>query len=197
MFIFILVCWCLGGGWETVNNQHSLATVPWPIGFCILKKRTNLHLILHFLPRHLLGKMQLPFFSHSQWSCWSRRLTKTGPLAIHRKIQNLIQQTFREEYQTNIHALWSLHSGYTIIRWINVCCIDFAIIHVSMYDVVDACSVHFSEHVHYTQNPVITQKWISLCLSPVKDWQLRGHIPQCFPSTAGPYSEALWPELMI
>ena len=69
-----------------------------------------------------------------------------APLTTHAWASSLINYS---QYQTNVHILWSLHLGYTIIGWYNVCRIEFSIVHVSTCDVVDACSVHLSEHVHY------------------------------------------------
>ena len=141
---------CPGGGRVCISNQHFPVVVPQPIGFCILKKQANCstwfifsRLILHFLLRCILAKCSFRSSIHSQQSCRSGRLMKTGPLATRRKIEKLIQQTFREEYRTNIHVLLNLHFWYTIIWWCKVFCVHFSVIHVSMYYVVDVCSVHW------------------------------------------------------
>ena len=81
------------------------------------------HLICHFLMRHFLAKCSFFYSACSPRSCRSGGLTKTGPLATGRKIQKLVQQTFREEYQTNSRVSWNRHSGSTIIWWCDVCCV--------------------------------------------------------------------------
>ena len=105
---------CLGGGGgrESVSNWHVLVVVPQPTGFCILKKpaiRSTrsifLHLTCHFLVRHFLAKCHFHSSVLSLQSCQSRRLIKTGPTSTGKKTQKLIQQTFREDYWTNIHVL--------------------------------------------------------------------------------------------
>ena len=57
-----------------------------------------------------------------------------------------------------LHTTWNLHLRYTVVQWYNVCWIEIFIVHVGMYDVIDVCSVHLSEHVHYAWNPTITLK---------------------------------------
>ena len=138
------------------RHWHFLVVLPQPISFCILKKQANCsawfifpHLIPHFLPRHFLIEFSFHSSVRSLQSCWSRRLTKTRPLATSRKIQKLVQQTFRQEFWTNVHVLWNLHPRHTIIWWCNVCCFEFSTIDVGMYDFVDACSVHLSEEVYF------------------------------------------------
>ena len=149
---------CLGGARESVSKQHFLVIVPQPIGigFCLWKRWAiialgsfSLGLIDHFLTRHFLAKCSFHSSICSPWSCRCGRLKEIGRLATSTNIQKLIQQTFREEYQTNIHVLWNLHPGYTMIRWCNVCFIEFSITHVGMHDVADECSVQLSEYVHY------------------------------------------------
>ena len=154
MVILMHACLCLRGGRQSVSNQHFLVVVPQPISFCILKKQANGSawfifkcLIPHFLRRNFLAICSFHFSVHSQQSCRSWRLTKTGPVAASRKMKK--KRYFqREEYQTNIQVFWDLHPRYTIIRWCNVCCFEFLVVHVSVYE-VDACFVHLPEYVHY------------------------------------------------
>ena len=63
----------------------------------------------------------------------------------------------REECRTNFHVWWNPHLGYTMntVRYVQ-CCFEFSIVRVGMHDVLDACSVHSSDHVHYASNPAIT-----------------------------------------
>ena len=61
-------------------------------------------------------KMQLPFFS------------SFAALMLKR----ILQQIFRVEYWTNIHVLWNLLPGYSVIRWCNICCFELSIVHVGM-----------------------------------------------------------------
>ena len=111
-------------GRKFVSYCHCPVVMSQPIVFFSLKKQANLstwfifrHLICHFLARHFLVKCSLRSSVRSLWSCRIGRLMKAGPSVSSRKVQNLIQQTFREEQHTNIHVLWNVHSGYTIIRW--------------------------------------------------------------------------------
>ena len=101
-----------GGGRDSVNNWHFLVVVPQPVGFCRLKRGANcwawfifLHLIRHSLARRFLAKRSFYSSERSLWSCQSSRLMKTGPLATSKKIYNLLQQTFREEYGANMYVL--------------------------------------------------------------------------------------------
>ena len=85
---------------------------------CILKKQFNRStwfifpcLIRHFLARHFLAKCSFHSSVHSLRSFQRGRLMKMGPAATSRKIQELVQQTFRKDRGTNIHVLSNLHSG--------------------------------------------------------------------------------------
>ena len=59
-------------------------------------------LIHHFLVRHFLAKHSFHSSVCLLRSCLSGRLMKTGSSTTSRMIKKLKQQTFREEYQTNI-----------------------------------------------------------------------------------------------
>ena len=144
---------CPRRGRESVSKWYCLVVVPQPIGFCILQKWANCSawfifppFILHFLRRHWQNEASILQFICSRHAKVGR-LMKTRPLATSRKIQKLIQQTFREDYRTNLHVSWNLHPGYTIIQW----CMLLWILGpcFGMYDVMDACSVPLSEHLHY------------------------------------------------
>ena len=118
-------CGCATANWlvyfkETANHN------PWFVFLCLMP---------HFMLRHFLAKCSFHSSVRSQQSCQSGRLMKTGPSTSRRKIQKLIQQTFREEYPTNITVLWNLDQGYTIIQWCNVCCFESKINYVCMYDI--------------------------------------------------------------
>ena len=97
---------CVWGERESFSNQHFIVVVPQPINFCILKKWANhstwlifpqAHLIRHFLLRHFLAKFSFHSSVHSQQSCRSGKLAKTGPTAPRRKVQQLIQWDFQRE----------------------------------------------------------------------------------------------------
>ena len=105
LYFHAYACVWLGGEKEFVSSLQ-------PISFRAVKKQANrsawfifLLLIPHFLLRHFLEKRSIHSSVHSQRSCRSRRLTKTGPLATSGKNRKLTQHTFREDYWTNIHAL--------------------------------------------------------------------------------------------
>ena len=131
-----IIKWSFSWLWVRVSKGrervHQLpgVFVPHPIGFCILKRQASrsccfifLLLIPHYLQK-LPGKLQLPFFSSFTAVLLKPKADVNGASATSRKIQKLVQQTFREEYWTDIHVLWSLHLGYNIIWWCNVCCFD-------------------------------------------------------------------------
>ena len=116
MVIFMCMLVCVGGGGgigrDSISDLHFPVVVPQLIGVCTLKQWANrsawfifLGLVHHFLARQFLAKYRFYSSADSLWSRWRRRLTKTGPLATSRKIQKLIQQTFRGESRTNIHVL--------------------------------------------------------------------------------------------
>ena len=152
-------CLCVYRARESVHQQQAFssccATARWLLHF--KEAGQSWRLVLFFHAEYVTSwkdtswqKSRFHSSVPSLWSCQSGRLTKTQHLAAYRKTEKLVQQTFRDEYWTNVHVLWNLHSGYILIQWHNVCCIEFCIIHVGMYDVKDACPVHWPEHVHYT-----------------------------------------------
>ena len=58
-----------------------------------------------YLARCVLTKCSFHSSVHWLQSCQNGRLTKMGSRATSGKIQKLSQQTFREDYQTNMHTL--------------------------------------------------------------------------------------------
>ena len=145
-------CLYARGGRESLPQlafSCGCATAKWHR--CILKKRaicSPWFIFLRLMLRCSQAKCSFHSSVCSQGWCWGGRLKKTGPSATCRNIEKLIQQTFREEYWRNVHVLGNLPPGYSIILWCNICCFEFSIFRVGMYDIMDACSVHLSEHVH-------------------------------------------------
>ena len=104
MLIFVPLCACIWGG----GGVHQ-----WPIFSCgwvadsrlsILKRQANCsawfifpRLICHFLMKHFPANCSFHSSVHSLRSCRRKWLTKMGSSVTSRKIQILIQQTFREE----------------------------------------------------------------------------------------------------
>ena len=142
MVIFMPMHACIREEGESVSKWHFLVVVPWPIGFCILKKQAN-HSVITSLPDEtLLGKLQLPFFSSLAVVMRKWTADKNGALGQQCKDSKTCTTDFREEYQTNIYVLWNFHLWYAIIWRCNVFWVLFSVVHVGMYGMVDACSVH-------------------------------------------------------
>ena len=122
------MCVWLGGGKESVSNWHFLVVVAQPTGFCILKKQANysawfisLRLIHHFLAD----------CCHLETEGW----WKQGPWPpVERSIQKLIQQTFKYPCVEKS----SLMVRHNMVMW---CMLHW--VHVSMYDVLDVCSITY------------------------------------------------------
>ena len=116
------------------------------LAFCILKERANCSAWFIF-PRFFNTSLPDKAIPGTSWRPYRiGRLTRRGSSATSRKSQELITTDIQRGI--SVHVLWNRHSWYAIIRSCNVCCVEFSIIRVGIYD--GACSVHLSEHVHYT-----------------------------------------------
>ena len=87
-----------------------------------------------------------------------------------------MQQTFREECQTNIHVLWYGHSWYTITQWCMLHLNFNSLSFVGRYHMVDACSVHLfviTTCALHLKSYYYSKTRFSLHLNLEKGWQLR------------------------
>ena len=137
---------CPRGGRESGSNWHFLVVVPQPVGSWI---RGGPVVVLGSLSwayyltscqdtswQNAASILQFIRCSHANAEGWQKQA-----LGHHWKDS----KTHMTDFQigiSDIHVLCILRLGYTIIWWCDVCCVEFSVVHISMYDVMNMfCSL--------------------------------------------------------
>ena len=151
---------CPRGGGESVSNWHFLVVVPQTIGFCILQKQANRSTWFIF-PRLILTSCLDTTWKNAasilQFICSGRAEAKGWwKWGLWPTVER-VKKLYSRLSERNIGQMPMYCEIFTRgTWWSNENSFEFSVVHVGMYDIVDVCSVHLSEH--FASNPIITLK---------------------------------------